>query len=55
MQFEYDPNKSKSNKEKHGIDFDEAQALWENDTIKVPTYSGTDAERSLYIGYRQDR
>ena len=55
MQFEYDPNKSKSNKEKHGIDFDEAQALWENDTIKVPTYSGTDAERSLYIGKINDK
>lgn len=28
MQYEYDPNKSASNKEKHGIDFEEAQALW---------------------------
>ncbi len=28
MQYEYDPNKSASNKEKHGIDFDEAQTLW---------------------------
>ena len=28
MQFEYDPNKSYSNKEKHGIDFEEAQLLW---------------------------
>ena len=33
MQFEYDPNKSKSNKEKHGIDFDEAQELWNGKTI----------------------
>ena len=28
MEFEYDPNKSKLNKQKHGIDFEEAQLLW---------------------------
>jgi uncharacterized protein len=28
MEFEYDPNKSESNKKKHGIDFEEAQDLW---------------------------
>jgi hypothetical protein len=28
MKFEFDPNKSASNKIKHGIDFEEAQALW---------------------------
>ena len=28
MRFEYDPDRSQSNKEKHGIDFQEAQALW---------------------------
>lgn len=31
MRFEYDPKKSTSNKDKHGIDFDEAQALWDDD------------------------
>lgn len=30
MQFEYDPNKSQSNAEKHGIDFDEAQEMWDD-------------------------
>jgi len=30
MDFEYDPNKSVSNKEKHGIDFEEAKALWKD-------------------------
>lgn len=29
MQFEFDPAKSVLNKEKHGIDFVEAQALWD--------------------------
>jgi len=28
MEFEYDPNKSKSNKLKHDIDFEESKALW---------------------------
>jgi hypothetical protein len=28
MQFEFDPDKSASNKLKHGIDFEEAQDLW---------------------------
>lgn len=28
IQFEFDPAKSALNKEKHGIDFVEAQALW---------------------------
>lgn len=28
MEFEYDADKSRVNKDKHGIDFEEAQALW---------------------------
>jgi uncharacterized protein len=28
MTFEYDPKKSEANKAKHGIDFEEAKALW---------------------------
>lgn len=28
MDFEFDPNKSKENKVKHGIDFDDANELW---------------------------
>ena len=30
MQYEYDPIKSTANKEKHGIDFEEAHALWDD-------------------------
>ena len=33
MQFEYDERKSESNLEKHGIDFEEAQALWDDDEL----------------------
>ena len=28
MEFDYDPVKSAANRDKHGIDFAEAQALW---------------------------
>jgi hypothetical protein len=28
MGLEYDPEKSAENKRKHGLDFEEAQALW---------------------------
>jgi len=37
MKFEYDENKSQINKQKHGIDFEEAQNLWQDeDAIIVP-------------------
>jgi hypothetical protein len=34
MEFEFDPDKSRSNKEKHGIEFKDAQELW-NDPRRV--------------------
>ncbi len=37
MKFEYDSKKSIVNKHKHGIDFDEAQILWEDpDRLEIP-------------------
>lgn len=37
MNFEFDPKKSSFNKDKHGIDFIEAQALWDDpDLIEIP-------------------
>ena len=37
MEFEFDKNKSVSNKQKHGIDFDEAKELWgDSDYIEIP-------------------
>lgn len=33
MTFEFDPFKSASNKIKHGIDFGEAQRLWQDDGL----------------------
>lgn len=37
MKFEYDPAKSHSNQAKHGIDFEEAQALWDDECrLEIP-------------------
>jgi uncharacterized protein len=37
MNFEYDNDKSCSNKDKHGIDFVEAQRLWDDvNQIEIP-------------------
>jgi uncharacterized protein len=50
MIFEYDPDKSNANKEKHGIDFDEAQAIWRDpEHLEIPA-RGTDELRCLVIG-----
>jgi uncharacterized DUF497 family protein len=32
VDFEFDPQKSQSNQRKHGIDFEEAKALWNDAT-----------------------
>jgi hypothetical protein len=50
MNFEFDPAKSETNKQKHGIDFTEAQALWNDpDMIEIPART-TDETRFLVIG-----
>jgi len=50
MEFEFDPTKSNSNKKKHGIDFYEAQALWnDSDFIEIPVKT-IDEPRFLVIG-----
>jgi hypothetical protein len=48
MEFGYDPTKSQINKEKHGVDFDEAQALWlDEDRVEFPARSDTEERRAL--------
>jgi uncharacterized DUF497 family protein len=50
MEFEYDETKSKRNKEKHGIDFVEAQILWgDPERIEIPTKT-EDEPRFVVIG-----
>jgi len=49
MQFEFDLEKSDMNKRKHGIDFVEAQALWDDpDFIEIPV-KASDEPRFLVI------
>ncbi len=50
MEFEFDKRKSQINNKKHGIDFIEAQALWNDpDRIEIPAKT-IDEERFLVIG-----
>ena len=50
MNFEFDDIKSESNKLKHGIDFIEAQILWEDpDRIEIPARTENE-ERFMLIG-----
>ncbi len=50
MEFEFDPQKSDRNKQKHGLDFHEARALWTDpDLIEIPVHT-IDEPRYLVIG-----
>jgi len=50
IEFQYDPKKSQSNLRKHGIDFEEAQLMWNDpDLIEIRARSD-DEPRSLFIG-----
>lgn len=50
MCFEYDLNKSVSNKSKHGIDFEEAQLIWEDPALVEIPAKTADEPRFLIIG-----
>ena len=55
MDFAFDPEKSDSNKRKHGIDFIEAQFLWEDpDRLEIPAKI-KDEPRILLIGKIHDK
>jgi uncharacterized DUF497 family protein len=50
MNFEFDPTKSKKNKEKHRLDFVQAQALWDDpDLLEIPAKTD-DEPRFIVIG-----
>jgi uncharacterized DUF497 family protein len=48
--FEYDDDKSQANLEKHGIDFLDAQALWEDPDLLEIRARSDDEPRFLVIG-----
>jgi len=50
MNFEYDENKSLSNKQKHGIDFEEIKLLWDDDRMIELNASYEDEKRFINIG-----
>lgn len=55
MVFEYDPDKSAANLVKHGIDFERAQALWDDPwLLEVPART-EDEPRFLSIGKIEGR
>ena len=49
-EFEFDEEKSKSNLEKHGIDFFEAQKLWKDPDFVELKAKTTDELRYIVIG-----
>jgi hypothetical protein len=55
MEFEFDPDKRDKNNKKHGIDFYEAQSLWDDsDLIEIPVKT-TDESRFMVIGKIADK
>ena len=55
MEFEYDENKSKTNKKKHGIDFVDIQELWSDENlIEIPA-KNLDEPRYMAIGQIKEK
>jgi hypothetical protein len=50
MDFEYDPRKSVANEAKHGIDFDQATALWSDPFLLEVPATTEDEPRFIAIG-----
>ena len=51
MKFEYDENKSETNKLKHNIDFEEAKELWRDPySFELPSIQSEDEDRFLVLG-----
>ena len=56
MKFEFDKQKNTINKSKHGIDFIEAQALWEDPySFEIPSTHSEGEERYLALGRIQSK
>jgi len=55
MKFEYDENKNKTNQQKHGISFEEAEYLWLDDNMLEVPLDFADEKRFLCIGMIGDK
>lgn len=54
-EFEFDDDKSQTNLEKHGIDFNAAQSLWEDPYLLEVQAKTTNEERFLIVGRIDER
>ena len=55
MDFEYDPKKSASNLWRHGIDFVDAQELWDVAHVVIPSERLAGELRYALVGKLEDR
>jgi uncharacterized protein len=55
MDFEFDSEKSAENKRKHGIDFDETQALWSDPALLEFPARVTDEPRWVVVGKMNEK
>lgn len=55
MLFDWDPEKSKANKEKHGIDFETAKILWSDDNRVEIHVSYPVEDRWILIGQKDNK
>jgi uncharacterized DUF497 family protein len=55
MEFEYDPEKSAENKRKHGVDFEEDQALWSDPALLEIPARVSDEPRWVVIGKMDEK
>ena len=47
--FEFDPEKSRRNEDKHGVDFEWAQQLWKEDHVILPAKEVAGEVRSMLL------
>ena len=55
FELEFDENKSASNKEKHGIDFVEAQELWNDENGAIFDAKSEDEKRYALVSELDDK
>ncbi len=55
MEFEFNETKNNGNRQKHGIDFEQAQALWDDcNRLEIPAKT-EDEPRSVVIGKIEEK
>ena len=55
MEFEFDPLKSSANKDKHGIDFEEARSLWLDENLVLAAARSAGEKRQVALGFLKGR